>query len=535
MTTDSSLKAGRKEWIGLGVLALPSLLLSLDISVLLLALPQLSADLGAGSIQQLWITDIYGFMIAGFLVTMGTLGDRIGRRKLLLIGAAAFGVASVVAAYSVNPEMLIVTRALLGIAGATVLPSTLALVSNMFRDPAQKGFAIAAVFSCFLAGGAFGPVVGGVLLEFFWWGSVFLLGVPVMALLLVLGPMLLPEYRDPEGGRLDLASVALSLVTILPVVYGLKELAKDGPAPLPLAALAIGVAFGAAFVSRQRRLADPLLDLSLFGDRSFSAALSINVCGGIVLGGIFLFVTQYLQLIEGLSPLRAGLWLVPATFAMIAGTMIAPAIAQRIRPAYVMAAGMAIAALGFLLLTRLGGEGDLVVVVAGFTVGLFGLGLPGGVGINMIVGSAPPEKAGSASSMSETSQELGLSLGFATLGSLGVAVYRSRISDAIPSGLPSRAAETARESLAGAVSVADALPAPLGAGLLGSAREAFTAGLTTAAGIGAVVFVALAVLAIATLRHVPAAGEVRTEEAERTPAVALGADHDNKGPMYIPS
>jgi len=242
-------RVGRREWIGLAVLALPTLLLSLDLSVLYLALPHLSADLGAGSVQQLWIVDIYGFMIAGFLVTMGTLGDRIGR-KLLMIGASAFGAASVAAAFSTSAEMLIATRAVLGLAGAALMPSTLALISNMFTDPGQRATAMGVWASCFAAGTAIGPIIGGVLLGFFWWGSVFLLGVPVMVVLLVTGPVLLPEYRDPGAGRLDLIGVALSLAAILSVIYGLKELAKDGIETLPIVAIVAGAAFGVVFLVR---------------------------------------------------------------------------------------------------------------------------------------------------------------------------------------------------------------------------------------------------------------------------------------------
>jgi DHA2 family multidrug resistance protein-like MFS transporter len=216
--TGSGSRAGRREWIGLAVLALPTLLVSIDVSVLFLALPHLSEDLGADSTEQLWITDIYGFMTAGFLVTMGTLGDRIGRRRLLLIGGTLFGLASLLAAFSASPEMLIAARALMGIAGATLLPSTLALISNMFRDPKQMGMAIAVWGTCFMAGIALGPVVGGAMLDAFWWGSVFLLAVPVMAVLLVAAPLFLPEFSDPDAGRLDLVSVALSLVTILPAI-----------------------------------------------------------------------------------------------------------------------------------------------------------------------------------------------------------------------------------------------------------------------------------------------------------------------------
>src|SRR5829696_7619884 len=207
MSAGSAPSAGRREWIGLAVLALPTLLIGLDMTALHLAVPSLSADLAPTSTQLLWITDSYGFMIAGFLITMGTLGDRIGRRRLLLIGSAAFALASAAAAYASSAAMLIAARGLLGIAGATVMPSTLALISNMFRDPRQRGAAIGAWLSTFTVGIAIGPVVGGALLEWFWWGSVFLLGVPVMALLLALAPVLLPENADAGAGRPDLTSV----------------------------------------------------------------------------------------------------------------------------------------------------------------------------------------------------------------------------------------------------------------------------------------------------------------------------------------
>jgi len=295
-TSTSPQRAGSKQWIGLAVLALPTLLLSLDISVLYIALPHLGADLNPGSSQFLWIMDIYGFMIAGFLVTMGTLGDRIGRRKLLMIGAACFGIASILAAFSTSAEMLIVTRAVLGIAGATLMPSTLSLISNMFRDPNQRSVAIGIWMSCFMVGMIIGPLVGGILLEFFWWGSVFLLGVPVMILLLALAPFLLPEYRDEQAGRIDLFSVVLSLATMLPIIYGIKELAKYGWAAIPLLTILVGFLFGVWFVRRQRKLPDPLLDMSLFRNAAFSASLGIMLLGGVSMGGVFLFVTQYLQI-----------------------------------------------------------------------------------------------------------------------------------------------------------------------------------------------------------------------------------------------
>src|SRR3954468_8531774 len=232
-------RATRREWIGLAVLALPCLLYSMDLTVLNLAVPQISAQLRPSSAQLLWILDIYGFMIAGSLITMGTLGDRIGRRRLLMIGAAAFGAASVLAAFATSTSMLIGTRALLGMAGATLAPSTLSLIRTMFRDPQQRTVAISVWITSYSAGGAIGPLVGGVLLEHFWWGSVFLVGVPVMLLLLAVGPALLPEYRDPSARRLDLPSAALSLAAVLAVIYGLKRFAESGAAMLPVLSIAL--------------------------------------------------------------------------------------------------------------------------------------------------------------------------------------------------------------------------------------------------------------------------------------------------------
>ena len=257
-------RAGRREWIGLGVIAIACMLYVMDLTVLHLAIPAISADLQPSSTQLLWIIDIYGFVVAGSLITMGTLGDRIGRRRLLMIGAAAFGAASVLAALSTSAEMLIGTRALLGIAGATIAPSTLSLIRNMFLDPDQRTRAIAVWITSFSVGAAVGPLLGGLVLEFFWWGAAFLINVPVMLLLLILGPRLLPEFKDPTAGRLDIASAALSLVAILTVIFGLKQFAQEGIGWLAVASLALGLAIGVAFVRRQRRLDDPLIDLGLF-------------------------------------------------------------------------------------------------------------------------------------------------------------------------------------------------------------------------------------------------------------------------------
>ena len=296
-------RAGRREWIALGVLTLPCLLYAMDLTVLNLAVPAISKSLRPSGVELLWIVDIYGFVLAGSLITMGALGDRIGRRRLLLAGAAGFAGASVLAAYAASAGMLIAARALLGVAAATLAPSTLSLIRNMFQDPGQRRMAVGVWISSFAVGGAAGPLIGGLALEWFWWGSVFLLAVPVMALLLVLGPLLLPEFRDPEPKRLDPGSAALSLAAVLALIYGLKQLAEgDGPGWIPALAIAGGAAAGAVFAHRQRRLADPLLDLQLFRLSGFKAALGSNMVSFFTGFGVLLFIGQYLQLVLRLSP-----------------------------------------------------------------------------------------------------------------------------------------------------------------------------------------------------------------------------------------
>jgi MFS transporter, DHA2 family, multidrug resistance protein len=403
VTAPAAPRAGRREWIGLAVLTLACLLYAMDLTVLYLAVPSFSAELQPSSPQLLWITDIYGFMFAGFLVTMGTLGDRIGRRRLLLLGAAAFGLVSILAALSTSPGQLIAARALLGIAGATLAPSTLSLIFAMFPDP-QRARAIGVWIAAFSAGGAIGPLLGGVLLERFWWGSVFLLALPVMALLLVLGSRVLPEYRDPQAGRLDLVSAAMSLVAVLAVVFGLKQVAQDGLGGLAVAAVVVGLAVGLGFARRQLRLADPMIDLRLFRTTVFNAALATNFLGIFIAVGYFLFVAQYLQLVLGLSPLQVGLWSLPSAVGFIAGSNLAPKILRRVRPAYVIGAGLGLAAVGLGVLTRVGGshDADLAILVGASLVVSLGLAPVFGSTTDLIVSSAPPQRAGAASGISET-------------------------------------------------------------------------------------------------------------------------------------
>ena len=494
-------RAGRREWIGLTVLMLPTLLIAMDLTVLHLAVPSLSADLQPSSSQLLWIVDIYGFLIAGSLITMGTLGDRIGRRRLLVMGAAAFGLASALAAFSTSAALLIAARALLGVAGATLMPSTMSLIRNMFLDPRQRTAAIGVWVSGFSVGSAIGPLVGGLLLENFWWGSVFLLGVPVMGVLLVTGPLLLPEHRDPHPGRFDLLSAGMSLVAVLLVIYGLKQVAEQGLGWLPLLSVGMGLVIGFAFVHRQRSLADPLIDLRLFRVPAFSASLAIYTLGIFAVFGIFLFIAQYLQLVLGLSPLQAGLWSVPGAITFILGSNLAPRIVQRVHPALVVAGGLVLAAIGLGLLTRVG-VSSLALVVSGNTLMSLGFGFTFTLTIDLVVAAAPPERAGAASALAETGAELGGALGLAVLGSLGIAIYRSQMAAALPPGISPEAAEAIQETLGGAVVVATQLPDQLGTALLSTAHQAFVQGLQLNALIGVIGFTGLAILTVTLLRHV---------------------------------
>ena len=495
-------RATRREWIGLAVIALPCLLYAMDLTVLFLAVPKLSADLNPSATQLLWISDVYGFMVAGGLITMGTLGDRIGRRKLLLWGAALFGVASVLAAFSSSAEMLIATRALLGVAGATVAPSTLSLIRNMFHDPQQRTFAIGVWITSYSVGSVIGPLLGGLLLEYFWWGSVFLLAVPVMVLLLIVGPTLLPEYRDPAAGKLDISSAVLSLVAVLAIIYGVKRAAVDGLTWLSVAVIAGGIVIGALFVRRQRQLADPLIDLSLFSVPAFSASLATYMLSLLVMFGVWLMTSQYVQLVLGLSPMTAGLWSLPSAAGFIVGSLTSPMFVRRVRPVVIMAGGMAVSTIGFLLITRVTPTSGLIPIVIGQVIMALAVAPVVTLATDVIVGSAPPERAGAAAAISETGAEFGGAVSIAVLGSIGTAVYRREMLDTMTGGVSPEIMTTARSTLGAAVSAAEALPPAVAAELLVAAREAFVRAVQVTATVSAALALGTAIMALAALRKV---------------------------------
>lgn len=504
-------RAGTREWLGLAVLAIPTLLIAVDASVLLLALPHVTADLMPTGNQMLWIIDIYGFFVAGFLVTMGSLGDRIGRRRLLLIGAAGFAAASALAAFSTSPEMLILARAALGVAGATLMPSTLALITNMFHDPRQRTAAVGAWAALFSSGLAIGPILSGLLLERFWWGSVFLVAVPLMVVLMVAAPFLLPEYKKQEPGRLDPASVLLSLATILLTIWSLKSLSAYGFSVLYLIVLAAAAVLGVMFVRRQRRLQDPLLDLRLFRNRGFSPAIAVMLMGVFIVSGVFLLGTQQLQMVYELSPLRAGLWLLPPAGAMIVSAMTATVLVGRVRLGPVIGCAMLISAIGCLLMLRADADSGVAPLVLALSTVFAGAGPVMALGTDLVVGSARRDQSGSAAATSETAQELGISAGIAVFGSMAAIVYRGSLEADMADAVPPAALNTALDQLPAALQVASQLPTPAGQQLLSAAYSAFAQGLHLVAVASAAVAVIGATLAFIKLRHVeppPASTEV---------------------------
>ncbi|RFU88189.1 MFS transporter [Streptomyces triticagri] len=485
-------RAGRKEWTALVVLMLPLLLVSMDVSVLYFAIPSISADLDPSGTQQLWIFDIYGFVLAGLLMTMGAIGDRIGRRRLLLVGATAFGTASLAAAYAPSAELLIAARALLGIGGATLMPSTMALVRTMFRDAGQRAKAIG-IWSAVMAGGvALGSVLSGVLVEHFWWGSVFLVNLPAMVLLLVLALALIPESRSAERSRFDLLSVPLSMAAVLPLVYGLKETASAGMHLEYGVWLAVGGLFTVLFVHRQRTVAAPLVDPALFRGRGFGPAVALNLMAAFGMMGSALFTTQYLQSVLGKGPLEAALWsLLPSVLVGFAAPTATVLVARGANRRHVVAGGFVVAAGGFGLLAATGTD-SLWTALAGAGVLAAGIVTVMSQLTDLALGAAPVDRAGSASSLLETGQEFGGALGMAVLGAVGSAVYRH--------GMPDGAPDAARETLGGAIATAHALPERAGDALATAARTAFTDGMHMAALVGTVLLLAAAAVALTALR-----------------------------------
>ncbi len=495
-----------RRWAALAVLVLPVLLIAIDMSVLGIAVPALSADLQPTSAQLLWIIDLYSFLLAGLLILMGSLGDRIGRKRILLIGAPIFGAASLVAAFASSPDMLILARALLGIGGATLMPSTLGLVRAVFPDRKERRTAIAVWAMAFSGGAALGPVAGGVLLEHFWWGSVFFLNVPVMALFLLVAPFLLPEAKDPKPGPFDPASALLSIVGMIGSVYALKTFVKS-PDWTAWLAVAIGVVGLTVFVLRQRRMAHPMIDVALFSNLAFTSSVVINTIAVFALMGVMFFFPQYLMLVEGMGSAEAGLWMLPLAAASVVGTLAAPLLARRISVRSVIMLGLVFVIGGFVSATFLDTATTMAVFALVSTLLGIGVGLAETLTNDVILTAAPPSRASAAAAISETGYEFGGAMGTAVLGTFGMAVYSARVLESESlTGMDAASAEAASQTLAAAHEIAETIPD--GAALRALADAAFTAGMD---------LVSLACIAVASLTLVLAWRGLRSESRVAQP------------------
>lgn len=484
----------RSRWLGLAVLTLPVILTSMDVTILHIAIPTITQGLAPTASQTLWILDAYGFLLAGLLIVMGNIGDRIGRRRLLMIGAAVFGAASATAAFAPTPEVLIAARALMGVGGATLMPSTLSLIRNMFTEPAERTKAIG-IWTASLSGGiALGPIAGGLLLEVFWWGSVFLINVPIILALLIAAPRLVPEYRNAATTPLDLPSVVLAFAAILPIVWSIKAAAEElAMTPRTWAALGIGLIAAVVFVIRQGRIAQPLVDIRLFANPRFTGAILGAGLAMFALVGVMLYKAQYLQLVAGLSPLIAGLAILPVMVAVGSMAVVSSTLVRRFGYPVVFGAGSVVAAAGMLAFSRVPTDGGLpLAIVASAFIGA-GIAPMMTLATDVVVGSAPPARSGAASALSETASEFGAALGIAVLGSIGTALYRTRVLDGVPDDIPTEAREVIGSSLGAALSVAEQLPADAADRLTDLVRHAFVDGLGIATIVGGAILLLAAI------------------------------------------
>ncbi|MGY2743674.1 MFS transporter [Arthrobacter sp. UYCu723] len=519
-TPASAPRAPWRDWLALSLLMFPVLLVAVDNTALTFALPAIARGLDASGVQLLWIVDAYPLVLAGLLVAMGSLGDRIGRRRLLFIGSTGFAAVSAVTAFAPSAEWLIAGRAGLGFFGAMLMPSTLSLIRNIFPEPNRRRLAVAIWAAGFSGGAALGPIFGGWLVEHFWWGAVLLVAVPIILPLLALGPILIPESRDPNPGRVDVPSIVLSLLVMVPVVYGIKDLATHGPAPAPLALIGFGLLMGYVFIRRQRALlrggqergaagctAAPLLDVSLFGNRVFSTAITANVLALFSYNGFILFLAQHLQLLEGQSPSESGVAMVPALIATVAAGLLVVPLVRKIRPGFVVAGGLLLSAAGYFLVAFGDHSTGPGILLAALLVLCLGVGAAETISNDLILGAAPAEKSGAAAAISETGYEVGSLLGTAILGSILTASYQGNLR--LPGGVTGAATADevaqAGETLAGAVELSQALPGPLAEAVMAAARAAFDSGVHVTAAIALILMAGASVLAAVVLRKVPTA------------------------------
>ena len=499
---DTPARATTRTWGGLAVLVLPMLLIAIDSLVLIFALADITAELEPSGAQQLWILDIYSLMLAALLVTMSSLGDRFGRRRVLLTGAVLFAIASVLGALSTAPWMLIAARALLGVSGAMIMPGTLSLIRNMFLDRNQRRIAMAVWSASGALGAEVAPIVGGVIIETFSWHAAFLMNIPVMVLLLVLAPLLVPESRNPNPGRIDLPSILLSLAGMVSFVYGVKTFAEGKELGVAFLTFFGGLLLLVLFIRRQLRMPIPMINVRLFRVRAFTGAVVTDLLSVFSLVGAAFALTQFLQLVADLSVIQSALWMLPQAAVSATAGFIAAALVKRFPTSIIVSTGVLITAGGFATLLSVTPDTQPWHIA----IALCLVGLGAGVGMTLtndvIMSSVRPEQSGQAAAISETAYELGTAFGTAILGSVLLSLYRTRLTDASPAGLPSDILEPAKETLAAALLYAEQLPGEIGTALATAATESFATALAWTGGIAAIILVAVSIFAGFMLRGV---------------------------------
>ncbi|MFJ9630247.1 MFS transporter [Streptomyces sp. NPDC091280] len=469
--------AGANRWVVLVVLCVSLLLVALDATVLHVAVPAVTEDLKPGAIELLWIVDVYPLVCASLLILFGTLGDRVGRRRVLLLGYGLFGIASGLAACAQDAQVLILARALLGVGGAMIMPATLSILRQVFPDRRERAVAIGVWSAVAAVGAAVGPLLGGFLLEHFWWGSVFLVNIPLMLISLPIGRLLLPESRGDRDGPWDVVGALMAAGGLFGVVLGVKRLGGGEPvdSAWTVAPLLVGAVLLVLFVRRQRRRTHPLVDLSMFRRPAFSTSVGCIVLAMLALVGLELIAAQYLQLVLGLSPLQTGLRLLPLTFAAMAAGLFGARMLRRFGPRRMVCSGFCLTAVSVLTLTAMGGRDNTGLLLFGFLLLGFGLEMTLFGAYESMLSEAPPAQAGGAAAIGETSYQLGAGIGIALLGSVMNAAYAPGLRS-VP-GVPTSASVSAGHSLGEAYDVASRLGGARGAALRDAARHAFVHGL----------------------------------------------------------
>ncbi|MBO3749073.1 MFS transporter [Streptosporangiaceae bacterium NEAU-GS5] len=519
-------QAGR--WSVLTLLCLSLLLIGVDATVLHIAVPALTAALEPSAVQLLWIIDVYSLVVAPLLVTFGTLGDRFGRRRLVLAGYVVFGLASLGSAFAPSPSALIVARACLGVGGAMIMPATLSMIRQVFTDRRERAIALG-VWSAVAAGGAaVGPLIGGVLVEHLWWGAVFLINVPVLAVTLPMAVRLLPRDRDRVPHRWDGLSAALSFTGLLAVAFGLKEAGYGHTIGRFEAVLVLcgGAALLIWFVRRQRRLAYPLIDIGLFARRGFTVGVACVLLAVFALVGLELMLAQYLQLVLGLSPLEAAVRMLPLMVAAIGGGLSAAHLLQRGGLRATMSGGLALTAVSLAPVLAWGTEQHTFMLAICFVGIGFGVEVALLAASDTIMASTPESRAGGAAAIEETAYELGAGLGIAVLGTITTIVYAPSLGDV--GGLAAGTMAEARESLAAAAHVASTVGGSPGgelvAGeLLATARAAFVHALHVTVAVSVLLLAAVAAAVAILLPRRAATANQPEEQGEHDERQMIGA------------